>query len=397
VTSRSIVPAVVDGRALPVSPGPSFARGLWRIAAADVSSGNRVQLLRDGPATFEAMLELIGKACQSVVLESYIFRSDMIGERFAEGLLDAAQRGVQVRVLMDWIGIRGTSRAFIGRLRKGNLVVRVFNPPSVRPLLIPRDHRKLLVVDDTVGVTGGVGIGREWASGKQKRSRTISGSHWRDTAVRIEGPAAQDMSNAFEDMWRRADKGSKRERRGSQRMVRRRARGAYLDPATDTPSLVGIIEGEPLRLRVARALQMQAISAERSIWIASAYFVPSPSEVEALTGAARDGVDVRVLLPSRGDHPWVTLLTRRYYRRLLANGVRIWEWNGEMMHAKTSVIDGRWVRVGSTDFNPLGVSINYELDAVVEDSMLGAEAESMFLGDLEESKEVLMPNRRASL
>lgn len=395
VRSR-IVPAVQEAHGLTVSPGPSFARGLWRIAAADVSSGNRVRLLRDGPATFEAMLELIANAQHHVVLESYIFRSDMIGERFATALLEAAQRGVETRVLMDWIGIRGTSRSFIAKLRKGGIAVRVFNPPTVRPFLVPRDHRKLLVVDDTVGVTGGVGIGREWAMGKQRRGRTISGSHWRDTAVRIEGPAAQDMKNAFEDMWRRADKGSKRERRGSQRMVRRRARGAYLDPATDTPSLVGIIEGEPLRLRVARSLQMQAIAAERSIWIASAYFVPSPSEVEALTGAARDGVDVRILVPSRNDHPWVTMLTRRYYRRLLANGVRIWEWKGEMMHAKSSVVDGRWVRVGSTDFNPLGVSINYELDAVIQDSAIGAEAESMFLNDLAESKEIVMENRRAA-
>ena len=395
MSTRGTLQAYADGRALPISPGPSFARGLWRIAAADVSSGNRVQLLRDGPATFEAMLDLIGKAQRSVALESYIFRSDMIGERFADALIPTVQRGVKVQLLTDWIGIRGTSRKFLARLRKGGVGLRVFNPPSLRPWLgfVPRDHRKLLVVDEAVGVTGGVGIGREWASGKHKHHRTaISGSHWRDTAVRIEGPAAQDMANAFEDMWRRADRGQARERR--QRMVRRRARGAYLDPATDTPSLVGIIEGEPLRLRVARALQMQAISAERSIWIASAYFVPSPSEVEALNGAARDGVDVRILVPSRNDHPWVTMLTRRYYRRLLANGVRIWEWGGEMMHAKTSVIDGRWVRVGSTDFNPLGVSINYELDAVVEDSTLGAEAEAMFRSDLEESKEVVMVNRR---
>jgi cardiolipin synthase len=382
---------------LPVSPGPSFARGLWRIAAADVSSGNRVRLLRDGPATFDTMLELIGNARQSILLESYIFRSDLTGQRFAEPLLEAAKRGVQVRVIMDWIGSRGTSRGFIAKLRKGSVAVRVFNPPSVRPFLIPRDHRKLLVVDEAVGVTGGVGIGREWASGKPKRQRAMSGLRWRDTAVRIEGPAAQDMANAFEDMWRRADRGAQRERRGSQRMLRRRARGAYLDPATDTPSLVGIVEGEPFRLRVARALQMQAFAAERSIWIASAYFVPSPSEVEALTGAARDGVDVRILVPSRNDHFWVTMMTRRYYRRLLANGVRIWEWNGEMMHAKTSVVDGRWLRVGSTDFNPLGVSINYELDAVIEDATLGAEAESMFLEDLEQSKEIVLPNRRAGV
>jgi len=144
---------------------------------------------------------------------------------------------------------------------------------------------------------------------------------------------------------------------------------------------------------VSRALQIQAISAERSIWIATAYFTPSWSEVEALNGAARDGVDVRILVPSRNDHPWVSLVARRFYRRLLTNGVRIWEWQGEMMHAKTSVVDGRWLRVGSTDFNPLGVGINYEIDAVIEDPAVGIEAEQMFLADLAVSREITLNGR----
>ena len=370
----------------PVAAGPSFARGLWRIAAADVSSANRVSLLRDGPATFDAMIHLIEQAQSSVALESYIFRSDEVGRRFGDALLAAVQRGVSVRLLLDWIGVRGTSRSFLKSLRKGGVEIGMFNPPGFRAWLgiVPRDHRKLLVVDEKMGITGGVGVGREWTTGVHKEQR----SRWRDTAVLIEGPAARDMIQAFETMWRRV---MGDERRGShRRFLRRPARGAHLDPATHEPALVGIIEGEPLRLRVSRALQIQAISAERSIWIASAYFAPAPSEVEALNGAARDGVDVRVLVPSRNDHPWVTLLTRRYYRRLLTNGVRLWEWQGEMMHAKTSVIDGRWVRVGSTDFNPLGVSINYELDAVIEDRTLGAAAEAMFLADLEQSKEVVL-------
>ena len=375
----------VDERkdSVPVAPGPSFSRGLWRIAAADVSSDNRVRLLRDGPATFDAMLELIEEARTSVALESYIFRSDEVGQQFADALVRAAGRGVSVRLLLDWIGARGTTRSFIRQIQKGGVDVQVFNRPGFRPWLglVPRDHRKLLVVDDRVGVTGGVGVGREWTTGVLKRHR----SRWRDTAVVIEGPAARDMIAAFETMWRRT---VGRERRGSHRFLRRAARGAHLDPATHTPALVGIVEGEPLRLRVSRALQIQAISAEHSIWIATAYFAPSPSEVEALNGAARDGVDVRILLPSRNDHPWVSLLARRYYRRLLTNGVRLWEWQGEMMHAKTSVIDGRWVRVGSTDFNPLGVAINYELDAVIEDRSLGEQAEAMFLSDLESSKEI---------
>ncbi|MDQ2665161.1 MAG: phosphatidylserine/phosphatidylglycerophosphate/cardiolipin synthase family protein [Gemmatimonadota bacterium] len=390
-TSAPEVPAVsqpmVERRRTPPGTGPAFARGLWRIAAADVSSGNAVALLHDGPATFDAMCEAIDGAQETVVLEAYILRSDDVGRRIGDALIAAAQRGVKVRVLSDWIGMRGIQSSYLAALKAAGIQHRVFNPPGLRAWLglIPRDHRKVLVADSTVGITGGVGIGNEWM-GKTKRRR----SHWRDTAVRIEGPAANDMQQAFDTMWERS---LKRERRGSHRLTRRMARGAHLDPSTATPALVGIVEGEPLRLRIARALQMQAISAERSIWIANAYFVPSPSEVEALLGAARDGVDVRILVPARNDHRWVSFLTRRYYRRLLTNGVRIWEWKGTMMHAKTSVVDGRWVRVGSTDFNPLGVAINYELDAVIEDATLGAQAEEMFLADLELSREITMRSR----
>lgn len=370
---------------LPAVPGPSFARGLWRIAAADVSSGNSVMLLRDGPAAFAEMIRLIDNAKKSVALEVYIFRSDEVGEQVTAALLRAVARGVAVRLLIDWIGTRGTSRKLFTRMRLAGIPVAVFSAPGFRRWfgLVPRDHRKLLVVDGQIGITGGFGVGREWTTGVLKVHR----SRWRDTAVRIEGAAAGDMAHAFDHMWNRA---TGKERRGSHRFLRRPARGAHLDPSTDQPALVGIVEGEPLRLRVSRALQIQAISARRSIWIATAYFTPSPSEVEALNGAARDGVDVRILVPSRNDHPWVAFLARRYYRRLLTNGVRIWEWQGEMMHAKTSVIDGRWVRVGSTDFNPLGVAINYELDAVIEDATLGKQAEEMFLADLEGSREVTL-------
>jgi cardiolipin synthase len=366
---------------------PLFSRGLWRIASANVSSGNRVHLLHDGPETFHAMIELIERAESSVSLESYILRSDAVGERFAEALKAAARRGVRARVITDAIGGRRASRAFVHDLRAHGVEVGYFNRLGLKLWfgLIPRDHRKLLVVDDAAGITGGVGIGREWVTGVSESRR----SRWRDTAIRIEGPAALDMSDAFDGMWRRVTG----ERVKRVRHLRAPARGAELDPLTHESALVGIVEGEPWRLRVARALQMQAISAERSIWLASAYFVPSWSELEAITGAARDGVDVRILVPSRNDHPWVTMLTRRYYRRLLANGVRIWEWQGEMMHAKTSVIDGSWVRVGSTDVNFLGIAINYELDAVVQDHALAYEAQMMFLDDLRQSTEITLRSK----
>lgn len=363
---------------------PLFSRGLWRIASANVSSGNRVALLHDGPETFDAMIALIEGARETVSLESYIFRSDEVGARFAGALKAAAGRGVTVRVITDGIGGRGMARGFVRDLRQHGVDLRVFNRPGARLWLglMPRDHRKLLVVDDDAGITGGVGIGREWMTGVQPRGR----SRWRDTALRVVGPAALDMGDSFDTMWRRVT-GDRVKR---VRHLRSVARGASLDPATHESALVGIIEGEPLRMRAARALQMQAISAERSIWLASAYFVPAWSELEALTGAARDGVDVRILVPSRNDHRWVTLMTRRYYRRLLLNGVRIWEWQGEMMHAKTSVIDGSWVRVGSTDINFLGTAINYELDAVVQDHALAYEAQMMFRDDLGRSVEVTM-------
>jgi len=352
-----------------------------------VSSGNRVRLLNTGPEVFDEMEALIHGARESVAMESYIFRSDDVGRRFADALVGAAKRGVRVRLLIDWVGARGTSRAFLEELRANGVALSLFSPPGFRRWLglMPRDHRKLLVVDDTVGVTGGVGIGVEWMRGVATRRR----SQWRDDAIRIEGPAATDMIQAFNKMWRLA-RGKPSRRR---RLIRKRPSGAHLDPLTHERSLVGIIEGEPLRLRVARALQMQAIAAERSIWIASAYFMPSWAEYEALVGAARDGVDVRILVPSRTDHPWVTIVTRGYYQRLLKNGVRIWEWRGEMMHAKSSIVDGRWLRVGSTDYNALGVAINYELDAIVEDAEIGRQAEDRFLDGLDQSHEITKRSR----
>jgi cardiolipin synthase len=367
----------------PARGEPSFARALWRIGAAHVSPGNRVRLFADGNATFDAMIALIEGARASVALESYLIRSDGVGQRFAAALTAAAARGVRVRVLGDWLGMRGASLRFRRALRAGGVDLRVFSPLGFHPWLgvVPRDHRKLLVVDGKAGVTGGIGIGEQWQRGVIRKRR----SPWRDRCVRIEGPAAADMEAAFEHMWRRAagKQPSRRERR-----LRRQPRNAHLDPATATSSLVGIVEGEPGRFRVGRALHLQAAAAQRSIWLASAYFVPSFAEVDALTGAARDGVDVRLLVPGRNDHPWVHLLTRRYYRRLLRNGVRIWEWRGEMMHAKTSIVDGRWVRVGSTDLNPFGVALNFELDAYIEDPTVGAVAAEIFLRDLAQSREI---------
>ncbi len=372
-------------------PSRQFARGIWRLAAANVTAGNRVRLLHDGAETFGSMIDAIGDARSEVVLESYIIRDDNVGVLFSDVLRNAAGRGVRVRIIADGIGSRSTSRPFWNQLRAAGVDVRIFNPPGMRRWLglLPRDHRKQLVIDGRVGVTGGFGLGEEWDPAQPRSGRSVPPTHWRDTAVRIEGPAALDMRAAFDAMWHRADP-----RYRSDPAETRSGETAHRPPRIAPGALVAIIEGEPRRLRVARGLQVQSILAERSIWIATAYFIPSPAEVEGLVGAARDGVDVRLLLPSRNDHPWVTRLARRFYGRLLRNGVRIWEWTGVMMHAKTSVIDGHWVRVGSTDLNPLGIAVNYELDAVIDDADLGRDAQEMFLRDLESSNEVASPLTR---
>ncbi len=370
----------------------SFAHRMWRIAAAHVSAGNTCTLLRNGPATFDAMLALIEGARDEVVLESYILRSDAVGMRFAPALAAAARRGVRVRVLYDWVGSRGLAPEFVAGLHRAGVDARVFNPPRLGTRwlgVVPRDHRKLLAVDPDrdggAGVIGGVGIGHEWSVGEHP-GRPGSGA-WRDTTVRIAGPAARSMAHAFDRIWALTP----RYRRGHPDTSRPTQVPSERPGAPSTPGatgVVGILEGEPGRYRVSRALEATAVEARESIWIADAYFTPSSDLVEALVGAARDGVDVRLLVPGHGDHAWVVPVTRRYYPRLLHHGVRIWEWQGEMMHAKTQIADGRYARVGSTDFNPLGVAINFELDAVVDDDRLGRDMQGMFEEDLGKSREV---------
>lgn len=355
----------------------AFARGLWRLSGARVTAGNRATLLVDGRLAFAAMLGAIEEARTEVLLESYIFAADDTGARFADALAAAAKRGVRVRVLVDAIGAWGTPRSFWNRLRQAGAEVHQFQRPGFRRWLglLPRDHRKLLVVDSRIGFTGGFGLADAWSVGDDDLGEA-SGGPWRDTGIRIEGPAVADMRTSFARMWRRT--------RG------RPVLEDYPDGAAHAAdgALVGIVDGLPLRLRSERAFHFQTALAGASIWIANAYFTPARPQIEALCLAARDGVDVRLLVPSRYDHPWVRRYTRRAYRKLLAAGVRIWEWQGPMMHAKTHVIDTLWVRVGSTDINPLGIAVNYELDAAVCDAALGEEASELFLRDLGRSREI---------
>jgi cardiolipin synthase len=359
------------------SPGGAreagFDRALDRACGSRGIGGNRVALLPDRSA-LEAMARAIEDSQRFVHLENYIIRDDGTGRRFADLWIAAQARGVRVRVLYDALGCRGTSRAFWRALRRRGIEVRAFNPLSVtHPLRAARrDHRKYLGVDGRVAVVGGLCIGDEWA-GDPARGRLP----WRDTAVEIRGPAVAALEATFEALWRLAG-------------------GEFepAEPAAEAESCgeaaVRVIAGLPGRLRVYRAIELLAASAAQRVWLTDAYLVAPAPLVAGLIAAARDGVDVRLLLPGRSDIPALRAFTRVGYRELLEAGARIWEWRGPMLHAKTVVVDQRWVKVGSSNLNPSSLLANYELDVLLEDEALAEEAARRFRRDLAQSTEIIL-------
>lgn len=359
--------------------GGPLERAADRAAGSPAVPGNRVTVRIDGPATYDGMLAMIAAARRRIHLENYIIRDDTTGRRFAEALLARAADGVRVRVLHDWIGCIGTPTAFWERLRRGGVEVRVFGRPRLDdPLLLAvRDHRKVLVVDGERGSAGGLCIGDEWL-GHPVRGR----QPWRDTALEVEGPAARALDAAFLQAWAAA--------------------GGLAPSADEVPGdvaqagnvAVRVIATEPGRERAGRVLDLLLGVAAERIWITEAYFAVAPRLYQALADAARAGVDVRLLVPGASDIPSVRNLARAGYRGLLRAGVRIWEWQGPMLHAKAVVVDGHWLRVGSSNLNPSSLLANWELDLFIDDHGLGQTAEHQFLFDLAHASEVVLQPRR---
>ncbi len=351
---------------------------LKRATGASRVDGNALRLQFDGPFTFDAWIEAIDRARRYIHFENYILRDDRVGRVFRDALVRQARAGVRVRVLYDWVGCWATPRRFWRPFREAGAEVRAFNPPSVRdPFgILQRDHRKLVCVDGSVAFIGGFCVGQEWAGDGKNPP-------WRDTGVEIMGPAAAVCGRAFERIW---------DRIGSPVGEDSRVGPGEVEAVGSTP--VWIIEGEPWRSRVYRETQLVVSSARERIWITDPYFVAPFPMVEALTAAARDGVDVRLLLPAHNNWPWVGTLSRGGYRGLLAAGVRIFEWQGPMIHAKTMVADGVWSRVGSSNLNSASLLGNWEIDAGVLDPDLAAQMEGLFLADLASSMEIVLPGAR---
>jgi cardiolipin synthase len=351
-----------------------------RAAGARLVEGNRVRILKNAQENYPAWLDAIRSAQRWVHFESYIIYDDDIGDEFANALIEKARQGVPVCLIYDWLGGLGkTSRQFWRRLSAGGVEVRCYNPPRLDSPLgwIGRDHRKMLSADGEVGFVTGLCVGRKWVGYPERNI-----DPWRDTGVEVRGPAVSDIEAAFAQVWTAtggADLG--------------RAEPAEHNSVPEGDTALRVVATVPNTAGLFRLDQLVAAMARKRLWLTDAYYAGTAPFVQALREAANDGVDVRLLVPNGTDIPVLRPLSRTGYRPLLESGVRVFEWNGPMLHAKTAVADGRWSRVGSTNLNIASWLGNYELDVMVEDERFASEMERLYLSDLENATELVLDQR----
>src|SRR5579871_1460776 len=355
-----------------------------RAAGAPLVHGNRLRILKDAGENYPVWLEAICAARKRIFFESYIIREDEVGHQFAGLLATKAREGVAVRLLYDWMGSRrGAGRSFWRNLSESGVEVRCFNPPRFDSPLgwLSRDHRKMISVDGRVGFVSGLCIDRRWV-GRPRRGI----GPWRDTGVEIEGPAVADIDEAFAETWAACGPPLAPEELQQDAESGAAAGEVALRVVASSPSVAGVY----------RLDQLVAAIARRSIWLTDAYFVGTTAYVQALRAAATDGVDVRLLVPRSTDVPFISALSRAGFRPLLEAGVRIFEWNGPMLHAKTAVADGRLARIGSSNSNLASWIANRELDVTTTDPRLAAEMAAMFENDLGNATEIMLRSRRVT-
>jgi cardiolipin synthase len=360
-----------------------------RASGARLREGNRVRLLKDATDNYPRWLDAIAAARRTIHFEMYIIHEDAQGMLFADALMAKAREGVRVRVLYDWLGGFGkTSRGFWNRLRAAGIEVRCYNPPRFQSPFgwTSRDHRKMISVDHEIGFVTGLCVGRMWV-GEPERGR----DPWRDTGVEVRGPALVDIEDAFADAWAAAGDPVPDEDRvpPEPRAVLHRDSG---HDACDDVAL-RVIATVPNTAGLFRIDQLVAGLARRTLWLTDAYYAGTTPYVQALRAAAQDGVDVRLLVPGATDIPTIRLVSRAGYRPLLEAGIRVFEWNGTMLHAKTAVADGKWARVGSTNLNIASWMGNRELDVVVEDEAFAQRMADMYAEDLANATEVVLDER----
>jgi cardiolipin synthase len=358
------------------SPGAgepvAAASALERLPYAEVDVGmNRVALLKDGYQTFPAMLQAAREARSTLCIETYILRDDAVGNQLASVLINRAYAGVEVNLLYDGWGA-AVSDAYVMRLKLAGVRVLSFQPvkllgPIGRALgrLKRRNHRKAMIVDGKIAFTGGLNLSSDYAAVED------GGRGWRDTHLRVEGPAAVQLERMFLATWRRHKGPALDEAR-------------YVRPERPPDERVRFLGNEFSRDRKdVRVAYVRAFnSALRRIHVTNSYFMPPSRVLRGLMRAARRGVDVTLILAGVTDVPLVLLATRGLYGKLLRSGVKIFEWQGRVLHAKTAVVDGRWCTVGSANLDNLSLRQNLEVNAVVEDERLGSSMERLFTEDL---------------
>jgi len=329
--------------------------------AVDVG-GSGITTYTSGRDLYEAMLSAIEGARHTIYFESYIWKADDVGQRFKDALVAASQRGVAVYVVYDAFANLVVPPSFyrlpapIHVLRFPVLRSAMITRPGIRSL--GRDHRKILVVDSATGFVGGYNIGRLYAD------------HWRDTHLRVQGPAVWELDNAFCDFWNQY--------RGRHLPALPDRGAASWDARTEAAS------NAPSRLLFpVRGIYLKAIDrASERVYITQAYFIPDEEILASLLAAARRGVDVRVIVPEYSNHVVADWVARGYFGRLLAGGVSIWLYRNAMVHAKTATVDGRWSTVGTANIDRLSLTGNYEVNLEVYSDEQAAEMERIFEMDL---------------
>jgi cardiolipin synthase len=349
---------------------------LGRVSDAPLREDNSISLMKNGPDTYDDWLAAIAGAERWIHLDNYIIANDEVGNRFADALSAKAAEGVRVRVLHDWFGCMNVPRSFWNGMRDAGVEVKAVNPPASGPPLgaVRRDHRKLLAVDGEYASTGGVCIAEGWLVTSPE-----TGLPYRDTAVSVRGPAVADINRAFTSLWAEMVEELPDEERPDP---------TDIQAAGETSAR--LVVQEPRRMRTLRILELLTAGVQERLWITDPYFLSMPILTQSLMATARDGVDVRVLTPATNNIAWIGSVSRAGYRQFLEAGVRIFEYGGPMIHAKTLVADGWLSKVGSTNLNFSSLVANWEIDLLVEDEDFASQMERLFEDDISKSREVLL-------
>ena len=351
--------------------GAGFEALVARIDCGRFSAGDRITVHTRGESAFAAMLRVIDDARQEVLVESYILKDDHVGREVAKALIRARERGAAVRVLADAFGSYFTKDSFWAQLRSHGIEVRLFRPVLRNLWKGPRrDHRKLLVGDRRAGFTGGMNIADDYGSARHAKRGV-----WRDTQVEVHGPCAREMAHVFAQSWLVAGGGDFATGGDAEAPVpeeRGGARCLVLD------SRAGKGDGKPAALFAAILG-----AARRNVWITNSYFAPVASTAIALVRAAQRGVDVRLLLAGPTDVPVVRHAGHGFFAEMLQAGVKVYEYQAAVLHAKTLCADDTVSLIGSSNLDFRSFHVNRECDLVIIDEATGRRMAEVFREDVE--------------